>query len=275
MKILILFIGAVVLALGVFLSKKMEKRPAAQGRVIVFDGASSAGKSSVIKKLMPMLDASYHCVAVDDFVTEVFIDQQKLKLPEKEFLVRVNQQSDLMYKKIKALVAGGKSVILDTVLSGLEGEKSVYEQLEKLKGLPVTMVLVHCPLPILVERIKQRNEKALRENKPQDERSLATALSQFGHIYRQKTMDTEMSLEKLLRNDVELACEVAKKEWGTKLKLFNQFKAWLLSQLGVDDKQEVTLTTRLKYDCIVDTNKQSPQECAQTIRDHIIKCMRG
>lgn len=259
-----------IIAAGILLYKRHARKVAMQGRVIVFDGASSAGKSSVIRQLMPMLDSSYQYIAVDDFVTQVFIEQQKLKLPEKEFLDRVNQQSDLMYKKIKTLVAVGKNVILDTVLSGLEGEKSVREQLEKLKGLPVTMVLVHCPLPVLVERIKQRNEKAARENKPQDERSIGTALNQFGHIYRPKASDTEASLGTVLCKDVEYACEVAKKEWGKSVEQFEQFKTWLLSQLGLKDKETVTLTTRLKYDCIVDTSKKSPEACAQLIERSIM-----
>ena len=260
-----------IIVVGRFLYKKQARKAVMQGRVIIFDGASSSGKSSVIKHLLPMLDDSYQSVAIDDFVTQVFIEQQTLQLPEEEFFARVDKQTDVMYKKIRALVASGKNVILDTVLSGLKGEESVKEQLEKLKGLPVTMVLVHCPLSVLIERIEKRNEQAIRENKHKNERSIGTALSQFGHIYRPRTKDEESSMGYLSRKKVEDACAMAEKEWGKNIERFEQFKAWLLSQLELKDKKTVTLTTRLKYDCIVDSSKRTPQECAQLIRKNIKK----
>ena len=269
MRILILVLGAIAVALGIIWYKESKREKVMPGRVIVIDGASSAGKSSVIKHLMPMLDASYQCVAVDDFITEVFLEQQMLKLPQNEFIARVNKQDDLMYDTIKSLVADGKNVILDTVLSGLEGEKSVRKALDKLKDLKVVMVLVHCSLPTLIERISKRNERALQENKPEETRSLGTALSQFGSIYRPKAADDEVDLGLLSRSDVEYACEAAKKEWGENIERFNQFKAWLMAQLGVHDKLEVSLTTRLAYDYIVDTSKQSSQECAQLIKNSL------
>jgi pimeloyl-ACP methyl ester carboxylesterase/chloramphenicol 3-O-phosphotransferase len=236
------------------------------GQVIVFDGASSAGKSSIIKNLMPMLDSTYEYIAVDDFVSAVFLEQQKLNLPEKEFLNRVNQQTDIMYDKIKLLISHGKNVILDTVLSGLEGEKSIKEQLDKLKIFSTIKILVYCPLPVLLDRIKQRNERAHIENKPEDERSIGTAINQFGHIYKKITDAKESSLCTISRKYIELACETCKREFAKNLSRFDQFKEWLFSQLGTQDENEVMLTTRLKYDCVVDTSKNTPEECANKIR---------
>jgi len=236
------------------------------GQVIVFDGASSAGKSSIIKNLMPMLDSTYEYIAVDDFVSAVFLEQQKLNLPEKEFLNRVNQQTDIMYDKIKLLISHGKNVILDTVLSGLEGEKSIKEQLDKLKIFSTIKILVHCPLPVLPDRIKQRNERARIENKLEDERSIGTAINQFGHIYKKITNAKEPSLCTISRKDIELACETCKREFAKNLSRFDQCKEWLFSGLGTQDENEVMLTTRLKYDCVVDTSKNTPEECANKIR---------
>ncbi len=237
-----------------------------QGLVIVVDGASSVGKTSVIKQLMPMLDSSYQYVAVDDFVTEVFLEQGKLKLPEEEFFERIMQQGDVMHEKVQELISGGKNVVLETVLNGLESEKSVRFILEKLKNMHVFMVLVHCPLPVLVERIKQRNENALLEKMPGEERAMVNAISQFEHHYRPRVTDGEVFLGTLLRTEVLDACESSKGEFGNNIKRFNQFKRWLLSQLGVKEKPEIVLTTRLKYDSIVNTAENTPQECAQKIK---------
>jgi chloramphenicol 3-O-phosphotransferase len=80
---------------------------------------------------------------VDDFVSELFVEQQKNPLSEKEFLARVFAACDFMYAKIRVLVGQGKNVILDTVLTGLEGEKSVRDTLAKLEGMQRYMVLVY------------------------------------------------------------------------------------------------------------------------------------
>ena len=52
-----------------------------QGKVIFFDGASSSGKSTIIKKLVPLLNANYSVLTLDDFVSPIFIEQQKLNEP--------------------------------------------------------------------------------------------------------------------------------------------------------------------------------------------------
>lgn len=243
-----------------------------QGHVVIIDGASSSGKSSIIKELMPLLDDSYHAIAVDSFVDKVFLEQETLKLPEQEFFARVDAQTDIMYANIRTLVNEGKNVILDTVLSGLKGEKSIQEQIEKLKNIKIIMVLAHCPLPVLLERINKRNIKAKQEHNPKETRTLGTTLYQFGHIYQPKTPnDTQekIKLETVMRKDVLHACELAKPEWNDNQERFEQFKNWLLSQLGVKDTQEATLTTRLTYDCIVDTGKRTAQKCAQHIAGHL------
>lgn len=265
-KILFFILGVLGLISGVVLYKKIHRKVVMQGQVIIFDGASSAGKSSVIKQLMPMLDTSFCYIAVDDFVSELFLEQQKRPLPEAEFLARIRESCDVMYAKIRALVAEGRNVVLDTVLSGLEGEKSVQYTLKQLENLPLSFVLMHCPLRVLVERINQRNKKALQEHNPKDVRSIGTALSQFGHIYMPRKNETEVFLGVLSRNDVEHACEVSKKEFAGDGKRFESFKEWLLAQLGVKDKEMVTLTTRLPYDYIVDTSKHTPHECALKIK---------
>lgn len=257
-----------IIPVGTFWYKNIKRKPIMQGRVIIIDGASCSGKSSVIKQLMPMLDNSYEYVAVDDFVSEVFLEQRTRNLSEQEFMQKIIQQCDVMYSKIRELIANGKNVILDTVLSGLEGEKSVAETLKKLNVMNPVLILVHCPLPVLTKRIQNRNKQAAKDNKPDEERSAGTALSQFGYIFRPTASKNETTFSLVSRNDVETACEVAKKEWGNNVKKFEEFKTWLLSQLGAADN-EVSLTTRLNYDYAVDTSKHTSQECAQAIRNKL------
>lgn len=239
------------------------------GKVFVFDGASNSGKSTIIKELVPLLGDPYCYMAIDDFVSLIFLEQQRLNLPYDEFLKRVDQQTNKMYDQIRSLVVQGKKVLLDTVLSGLKGEKSIQEQMSQLKNLPITLILVHCPLPELVERIGKRNKKALQENKPEELRTMGTALQQFGYIYRAKKDNPESSLGTISRKEIESACEMAKGEWEKHTERFEEFKQWLLEQLGLQDKNDVTLTTRLTYNYIVDTSKNNPEECALKIKDYL------
>lgn len=268
MKLVLVLIslGLAIIAGITVLQKKTMNKPTQQGRVIVFDGSSSAGKSSVIKQLIPLLDSSYQPIAVDDFVTEVFVAQKTVRLPEEDFIKRVNERVDVMYDTIKSLVGQKKNILLDTVLSGLEGEQSIRYQLEKLKNLPVVMILVYCPLHVLTERIRLRNERAKQHNRPEDERSFGLSLKQFATIYRKKTKDAEISLGALSRHDADSACELCKEEFAGNGEQFNRFKTWFLSQLGLQDAQEVIVTPRLHYDCVVNTAEHTPQECARSIK---------
>lgn len=239
------------------------------GRLIIIDGASSSGKTSVIKELMPLLGSSYQHVAVDDFVSEVFVKNQKKPLSEKEFFTRIMQQCDLMYARIRTLITQGNNVILDTVLTGLEGEKSVRDTFTKLEGLPRTIVLIYCPLPLLVERIKKRNEQAMQEHRPEEIRSMVLAVRQFGSIYRPVQHEGEPVLDTITHTEVERACTESEKEFEGNKKRFEQFKHELFVQLGVNEKDNVLLTPRLNYNLIIDTSKVLPHEAARLIKQRL------
>jgi thymidylate kinase len=236
-----------------------------QGHVIIFDGASSAGKTSVIKTLIPLLDESYRYIAVDDFVNELFVQQQNNPQPYEKFLAHINKQCDRMYTHIRTSTKDGYNVLLDTVLSGLEGEKSVHHTFKKLEGLTVYTLLIHCPLRLLITRIQQRNMNAQQANKPEEVRSFGLPLQQFGYIYRAFTTGDTINLGTLSKADVVCALDTARHEWGNHQKQFETFKIWLLHQLELVDKEMVSLTPRLNYNYIIDTSKYSPDKAARKI----------
>jgi chloramphenicol 3-O phosphotransferase len=128
------------------------------GKIIILDGTTTAGKSNIAQHLTTLFGGSYEQISIDDFHTPVFAEQKKLKLSAKEFLIRIRQASDAMYDKIIDLAAIGKVVIVDVILSGHGGEKDVSYALKKLNNFNVTLVLVYCPLVMVVERIKRRND---------------------------------------------------------------------------------------------------------------------
>lgn len=261
LKTIILIFTAIAVTIFAYLIYKPKP-----GRVIVLDGTSTSGKTSIVKHLMPILGTSYKKVAIDDFVTEVFLEQEKLQRSEKEFLKRIHERSGDMYDTIRTLINSGKNVLVDTVISGLEGEKDRKHFFEKLNGLNVFLVLVYCPLNVLAERINKRNEKALKENNQKDTRSRSVALV-FDDMYKTQESNNEVILGKLSHKDIELAYSNPNNELGETSKSFKQIKQNLISHFKLKDKETVNITPQLVYDCIVDTSKNNPKKCAQQVKN--------
>jgi RimJ/RimL family protein N-acetyltransferase len=126
-------------------------------------------------------------------------------------------------------------------------------------------------LPELIERIKKRNEQAQQEHKLHEIRSMALAVSQFGYIGRPLDHAGEQVLGRITRADAERACANSERAFVGNAEKFEQFKNQLFSRLGVDKKEEITLTTCLPYDLIIDTSLASPEECAYIIKEKIRK----
>jgi len=234
-----------------------------QGRLIIFDGTSSAGKTSIINFLMPLLGPTYKRIAVDDYVSEVFLEPAHLQLPLHEFLKRIRQRSMAMYTTIRKLLSAGTNVVLDTVLSGLEGKKDVLHAFEELKGLNVGLVLVYCPLHVVAERVFQRNKKAIEENKPEDMRSMAFTVK-FEDIYRPQHND-EFFIGTLSRSDVEFAYKTPESSTPEQIQQLDAIRKKLLTHFNLNNNNVINITPMLHYDCIVDSSIHSPQKCAQLI----------
>jgi len=240
------------------------------GKIIILNGMSSAGKSTIAKKLVVLLGKSYQTISLDDFIADVFVQQTKIKLPQKEFLKKVRQQTDAMYEQIRKITSLGKNVVLDTLLSGLEGEKDVMRNVAKLKGFGVTLILIHCPLSDIMKRLNSRNKKAELEKKQKDMRSMVVALK-IKDVYRTRKRKSEIYIGSLSRKEIDLAYQAVKTESPENTKLFQQIKQNLLTHFELDTKKSVKLTPQLRYDYIIDTSKNSAEQCVKQIYDFLKK----
>ena len=238
------------------------------GKIIILDGTTTAGKSVIANHLTSLLDTQYEQVSVDDFHILAFEEQQKLNLSIKEFLVRIRQTTDAMYNKIINLASAGKTVIVDVVLSGHEGKKDVDLALKRLNDFNVTLVLVYCPLVMVVERIKRRNEKAISKNNPYQIRSRVIAFK-FENVYKPQEQNNETYLGILSRKDVETAYDSPRKEWGEDAGKFDSARTSLIKHFGLNNNESVKITPCISYDCIVDTSINNHKECASQIYKHL------
>jgi len=238
--------------------------PVKKGGIIILDGVSSSGKTSLANCLMKFLDSTYKKVALDDYVADVFLAKKKLNIPHKKFISIIRECRDRMYEEIIRLTSCGKNVLLDTVLSGLEGEKDIDIAFEKLKGLEVVKILVYCPLPLVTERIEERNAKSFFDDKPEEMRSIAATL-QFCNVYKVLESDDDFFIGTLSKKDIELAYKFPDFVPKQDIKIFDAVKNKLLFSFGLFDRESVKIAPRQQYDCVVDTSKCSPEECSEKI----------
>jgi len=144
------------------------------GTVIIINGPSAAGKSSLQKSVQRLAPQPYLNIGIDNFFNDLFPDEHgKLDMQANtDFghdLRWVTVQDNLVYlhvgpqgqkivdgmnKAIAAYVKSGNNVVVDYVM---------YEQLwmknllYELQGCPVYMIGVHVPLDILKAREQARS----------------------------------------------------------------------------------------------------------------------
>lgn len=126
--------------------------------VVVLNGVSSSGKSSIAKELQALMDRPWLHVQIDDFFRMLPLQRQ---LGQKGSL-RLLQGA---IKATSALAHSGVPMIFDTVLAVGQLSSDAWGGL--FAGVPVLLVGVHAPLEVLEEREKQRGDRYVGQAKAQ------------------------------------------------------------------------------------------------------------
>ena len=125
-----------------------------RGQIILLNGASSSGKTSIAKALQATIDEPCVHLCIDDYLGAFQGDlweRQEIVKPEWPSIIRGFHAAGA------AIARAGNIVIIDDVL---EGEPPWVESLlELFEGLPVIFVGVHCPLGELERRERQRKDR--------------------------------------------------------------------------------------------------------------------
>ncbi|AUG76059.1 chloramphenicol phosphotransferase [Kitasatospora sp. MMS16-BH015] len=131
-----------------------QEHPA--GRIIFLNGTSSSGKSTLAVELLRTLDELYFHLAVDGFNA---MGARRADLMEGERLdLALRRMRRGFHRSIAAMAAGGNNVVVDHVLSE---PWRLADCLEVLAGYEVLFVGVHCPLPELRRRERDRGDRGL------------------------------------------------------------------------------------------------------------------
>ncbi len=163
-----------------------------KGTVVLLNGTSSAGKTSIAMEMMKQQKLVFHHVSVDDFFNNynAFIDQ---KFPNMEPAITLDEAVigdiifdpivSMLYATVKLFSEMGLHVIVDTVI---ENDKWFNDCLDAFADLPVLWVGVIC----------SREELARREQARGDRR-IGLADAQFDNVYSFDEYDVEVNTEQL------------------------------------------------------------------------------
>jgi len=145
------------------------------GNIILLNGASSAGKTSILLALQQVLDTPYLDAGIDKFLW--MLPKQYLDVPlwHEVFEYSWRENGDTrelsiqagplghklmsgMHQSIVALSQSGNNVIADHVLI----ERQWVQECARLfADLPALFVGVHCPLEVLEQRERERADRTL------------------------------------------------------------------------------------------------------------------
>jgi chloramphenicol 3-O-phosphotransferase len=182
LKAAILFFGLVVMAGGFW--RFFQHKTA--GTVVVLNGTSSAGKTSILRELKNIHGVRIKVTNLDSFIDSYrpthpmtqfnsLIDEYAKKLPAalksraqdvawtdepiKQKLDKLAEEYDKtmlgeFYESVRRDALKGENIIIDTVL---QGTKRYDQCVSILRDINPKMVLLYCPLGVTVQRVKQRN----------------------------------------------------------------------------------------------------------------------
>jgi chloramphenicol 3-O-phosphotransferase len=252
------------------------------GTIILLNGTSSAGKSSIAQELTNMLTAhTVASISYDEVLGRVLRTMAKEKgysctenqslndlckmlpdgaLDRVEFGHRIDS---MLHDEIRKLVEIHKFVIVD---AATEDQEDYAIRMQQLAGLNVFHILVYCNPEKLMEHVSKRN---LSDNKD-EHRTIVNPFAQFYSIYKPAqsnehcidTLDikkTNALLGVVLEKAQPMLNDEEKAE-ATQLLLKN-----FVQKFKCDEQATIKINPFFTYDLLVDTSTVSAEACAQQI----------
>ncbi len=267
------------------------------GIVVVLNGTSSAGKSSIINELYKKLGNNFERVQIDDFLWPQLINKAQAlgyilkstngKDAEQVIMNELPQEQrnalfkffddegwfsgkQALSKAVRQYAISGKNVIIDTVISDKFGNPEAQDFAQQMDGIKAIYVLVYCSLDKLYEFVEARNASGDAGEK----RSFAQSVSQFPYMYQLAKESDQHPVDFISKSTFNKVLELVEKEFmntpSNGRESLSSIKDILTQKFELDtDKDPVPVTGMLDYNLIVNTGKYSPEECADQIVDYM------
>ena len=140
------------------------------GKIIILNGTSSSGKTSIIKALQDVLEEPYLEAGIDKFIwmlPERYLDRplwdDVLGLAAKAGNMGMRLAAG-MHGAIESLSKSGLNVIADHVLVEPDWWQDCAE---RFSSLPAYLIGIRCPLEVLEQREKVRRNRTMGQAKAQ------------------------------------------------------------------------------------------------------------
>lgn len=165
-----------------------------QGTIVLLNGTSSAGKTSISNELINQNEIPFHYLSIDNFIKEFndkFLDVEVKREVDQQTIAQImfDPLISVYYSTIKLFSENGLNVIVDTVI---DNDKRFNECLDKFYDQPTLFVGVKCS-----------KEELTRREQIRGDRMIGLANSQFDKVYCFNEYDLEVNTEEL--NPIECA----------------------------------------------------------------------
>jgi chloramphenicol 3-O phosphotransferase len=126
------------------------------GKIILINGASSAGKSTLARALQQQLPDPFLHWSFDHLRESNALPMARIRNGELDWACMRPAVFDGFHRCLPALARAGNNLIVDHII---EQEQWLADLVELLAPFDVFFVGVHCPLPELERRERQRGDR--------------------------------------------------------------------------------------------------------------------
>ena len=130
------------------------------GKIILINGASSSGKSTLARQLQQTLPIPFWHFSFDHLRDSDALPMERVRSGEIDWSAMRPAVFDGFHRCLPVLAEAGNNLIVDHII---ENEIWMSELVKLLAGLDVFFVGVHCPLPELERRERERGNRRIGE----------------------------------------------------------------------------------------------------------------
>lgn len=265
------------------------------GLVIVLQGTTSAGKSSIQVCLETLLQDYNVCIVrIDDFIWKSVIEEAKLlgfiheniSLDEIQKTIMINK--DIIFAKfkennwiepkkelhraVKKLASEGKIVLVDTV----HGDGVDYADfLEQTKDVKIIACQIYCSSCVLAQHVAQRNNLIGYAEK----RDAIFTLQEYCRLYQVATLSDR--IDQISIDDVQASLEIILQDLQSSMpqdivqKKLDEIRDLYERTFFLHGSTQVAVASKYPYDFVVNTGNNSSEECAQLIYKQMQKYLKN
>ena len=130
------------------------------GKIILINGASSSGKSTLARQLQQTLPVPFWHFSFDHLRDSNALPMARVRSGEFDWSAMRPAVFDGFHGCLPVLAEAGNNLIVDHII---ENEMWMSDLVKLLAGLDVFFVGVHCPLPELERRERERGNRRVGE----------------------------------------------------------------------------------------------------------------